>query len=294
MDKLDEFILLLLKDNDIALTPYNPSPSEKHLELFNHFNSTDTNASYLSLLDKYNESNDEKFEFALDTIKHYKGMFDHFDTNIEFDLYQKIKPWLSEEAIKKFQQHYYKEYAKAVLADRLCILEQELIDFILLTDIYLYIKIARKLNIPDAGRKIFSKSPYAIYEWLNICQDPYAEMVALNEPMFILNNMSGRLSISPGCLKYIIEYTEPNKELFLSIKRSVGFEKFLELSRGSIDDLFTIELVETLDDLIFVINTPDMSLSAIETILKTTKEKYPHIYDSLDSLLFVKKGFNNK
>lgn len=294
MDKTEKLIVEMLGNNELALVPHNPNPSVELVSLFDHFSSLPTNTIYLSLLDKYTDSIDEKFEFALDTIKHYKGVLDHFDTNIEFAMYQQIKPWLSSEAIKKFQHHYYKEYAHAVLSDETNTLEQEIIDFILVKDIYLYTKVARKLEIPDAGRKIFSRDPYAIYEWFNICRDPYAEMVALNEPLFILNNMSGRLSISTGSLRYIIEFTEPNKDLFLTIKRNVGIKKFLELSNGNIDDVLMPDLIETLDDLLIVINTQDMSLSAIEAILKRLKEKFPHIHESLDSLLLVKKGFNNK
>ncbi len=284
----------MLGNNEVALVPHNPSPTPELISLFDHFDSLPTNTMYLSLLNRYSESNDEKFEFALDTIKHYKGMFDHFDTNIEFDIYQKIKPWLSEGAIKRFQQYYFREYALAILNNKMFVLEADLINIILDNDLGLYMQIAKKMNIPDAVRKIFNKNPFAVYEWLNNCENPYPELIKLNEPLFILQNMNGRLSISDGSLKYIIEFTEPNRDLFLSIKRNVGLKKFFELAGDNTNEIFFIELVETLDDLIFVINTPDMSLFALDAILKTMKEKFPHIYDSLDSLLFVKKGFNNK
>lgn len=294
MDTNEKLIDKLLYDNEIALVPHNPNPTEELKTLFDYFNTAHRDLLYKSIIDKHNHTNDENFEFALNTIKHYKGMFDGFDTQIEFNLYQKIKPWLSENARKQFRVHYYRDYGKALLNDDIFELDDGLLHLILTNDIPLFIKIAKKLKIHDAGKKIFEQNQLAIYDWLNECDDVYAELIKLNDPKFIFQNMNGRLNASDGSLRYVIENTEPSKDLFISIKRNIGLKKLWELSNGKLKDIFFVELVETLEDLIFVINTPDIELKTIETILKTTKERFPNIYESLNSLLFVKKEFNNK
>ena len=294
MEKIDNFIKLLLSSEDIALIPYNPNPDPELVELFNHFQKVDKNIVYTAVLTKHNNLIDDKFIFVLNTIKHYKGLFDGFDSQIEFKLYQKIKPWLSVEARKKFRLHFYRDYGEALLKDEFFELDDGLLHLILTNDVQLFIKIANKMKIDDAARKIFDNDPLAVYDWLNVCDDVYAELNKLNEPKFIFQNMNGRLNSTDGALRYVLENTEPNKELFLSIKRNIGIEKFLRISNGKFDDAFYEEIIETLDDLIFVINTSDMKLNTLETILKTTKERFPSIYESLNSLLFMKKDFNNK
>lgn len=294
IEKIDKFIELLLTSNDIALIPYNPNPDPELVEIFDHFKVADKNIVYKTLITNHNNLLDDKFMFVLNTISHYKGMFDGFDTQIEFETYQRIKPWLSNNAKRQFRLHYYREYGEALLRDDIFDLDDGLIHLILTNDIPLFIKIAKKLKIPDAGRKIFELNNFAVYDWLNVCDDVYVELNKLNEPKFIFQNMNGRLNSTDGALRYVLENTEPNKELFLSIKRNIGIEKFLKISNGKFDNAFYEEIIETLDDLIFVINTSDMKLNTLETILKTTKERFPSIYESLNSLLFMKKDFNNK
>lgn len=294
MEKTQQLINKLLESNEIALTPYNPSPDKELKSLFEHFNALNKNTIYKSVMDKHNDYEDEQFEFALNTIKHYKGMFDNFDSSIEFDLYRKIKPWLTDDTKKKFRNHFFKEYGIALLNGEISYIDDGLINLIFKNDVNLYIKIAKKLKIADAGRKIFDNHRGSIFNWLNECDDVYSELNKLNEAKFILENMNGKLNASDTTLKYILENTEHNRDLFLSIKRNIGMKKFWEISNHHFNEIFYAEFIETLDDLNFVINTSNISLNTLEIILNLTKEKFPHIYDNLNSLLFVKKGFNNK
>lgn len=294
MDTTKKLVRRLLSDNEIALVPYNPNPRKDLKILFEHFEKLNKNDLYKALIENHDECEIEQLEFALNTVKHYKGWFDWFDTSLEFNIYQKIKPWLGVQAKKRFRIHFYKHYAEALLKGEIDELDEELINLILVKDIKLYMKIAKKLHIPDAVKQIYNRYPNEIFNWLNDCSDIYNELHKLNQPIFILNNMNGKLNISDGTLKYIVEKIEPNIELFLSIKNKIGFKKLWKFSKHRFNPSFYVDLIESFDDLIFVINTPNMSLNSLELILSKTKEKFPLIYDNLNSLLFVKKEFSNK
>ncbi len=285
----NEIITFLLKTYDIAMIPHNPNPDTHLKALFDYFIRMDTNTIYMELL-LYHES--YGFENALNVIKYYKGLFDYFDINLDFNIYQKIKPWLSEEAKIKYKNHFYKDYAHSILLDKIKIDNDDvLLDIILDNDIDLYLKIAKKLNIDNAALHIFEKSPMHIFEWLNNCSDIYNELISINKHDFILSNMNGKLNISDDTLKYIIEHTEPNLELFLSIKHKIGLSKLWELSNHKLNPEFYAHLIENLNDLIFVININNMTLNSLETVLNNIKIKFPLLYDNFNSLLFVKKEF---
>ena len=289
MEKIDKLIYRLLHDSNFALIPHNTNSDYESIELFNFFLKLETTLIYNIFLQYHNLS---YFESALNTIRHYKGMFDYFDINLDFNIYQKIKPWLSEEAKIKYKNHFYKCYAHSILLDKIKIDNDDvLLDIILDNDIDLYLKIAKKLNIENAALHIFEKSPMHIFEWLNNCSDIYNELISINKPDFILSNMNGMLNISDDTLKYIIEHTEPNLELFLSIKHKIGLSKLWELSNHKLNPEFYAHLIENLNDLFFVINIDNITLNSLETILNNIKIKFPLLYDNFNSLLFVKKEF---
>ena len=294
MNKEPVLIYKLLNDNDIALFPHNPTPTQDLIELFDHFKSIPTPDLYKKLIKNHSSAEWDKFQLALNTIKHYKGEFDDFDTDIDFETYQKLKYWFSDNVRKKFKEHYYEEIVKMVLNDKKNTIDIHTLQVVLKKNTSLYIKIAKKLTIENAINNIFAADQFKVFDWLNTCNNTYDELKKLNNPNFILKNMNNRLDSNDGTLKYILENVEPNKDLFVSIKKNIGIKKFIEISNGKINKELIPYLIENLDDLIIIINNPQIEMSTVELILKTTKESFPNIYESLNSLLFVKKEFNNK
>lgn len=291
MDKRSMMINSLLKDTEIAMIPHHPNPDEELKSLYDYFNGMNVDALYRELLPKHNEYG---FENALNIVKHYKGLFNHFDSGLEFSVYQKIKPWLNDESKKKYRVHFYKDYAKEVLVGNLKTIDEGLLEMLLNNDIHLYSQVARKLKLVGAGAKIFEKAPGMIYNWLNSSENVYMELINLDQPEFILRNMNGKLDVSDGALKYIIEKAEPSLELFISIKKNIGMAKLWELSNFRFAPEFYVDLVENMNDLLFVINIENIGLNSLEIVFSKIKEKFPHLYDNFNSLLFVKKEFNNK
>lgn len=288
MEKIDKLIYRLLHDSNFALIPHNPNSDYESIELFNFFLKLETTLIYNIFLQYHNLL---YFESALNTIKHYKGMFDYFDDNLDFEIYQKIENYLSADSIKKYNEHFYKNYAEKILTDKIKNINDDLLNIILNNDISLYIKVSKKLNIKDAAKNIFEKSPLHIFEWINASDDIYSELLSINKHDFILSNMNGNLNISDDTLKYIIDHTEPNLELFLSIKHKIGLSKLWELSNHKLNPEFYAHLIENLNDLFFVINIDNITLNSLETILNNIKIKFPLLYDNFNSLLFVKKEF---
>jgi hypothetical protein len=294
MNKEQVLIYKLLNDNDIALFPHNPTPTQDLIELFDHFKSIPTPDLYKKLIMNHSSAEWDKFQLALNTIKHYKGEFDDFDAGIDFETYQKLKYWFSVNIRKKFEEHYYEEIVEMVLNDKKNTIDIHTLQVVLKKNTSLYIKIAKKLTIENAINNIFAADQFKVFDWLNTCNNTYDELKKLNNPNFILKNMNNRLDSNDGTLKYILENVEPNKDLFVSIKKNIGIKKFIEISNGKINKELIPYLIENLDDLIIIINNPQIEMSTVELILKTTKESFPNIYESLNSLLFVKKEFNNK
>jgi hypothetical protein len=288
---LKDLINVMIDDVDFALTPQNPEPNQRYKDLFQLFKSTNKNDVYKGLLDMHNEKG---FVFALDTVKHYKGDFNYFHEELDFKLYQKIKPWLDDNSKKRYREHFFREYGKACLNDEIEELDDYLLNKILTNDIHLYMRIARKLRIEDAGKIIFNHSPSVIYIWLNDSPNVYDELVKLDQGEFILKNMENKLNATTNTWKYILENSEPNIQTLNVIKKNIGFHPLWDISNHIFKPEFYVNLIETIEDFIFVINIHNMDLNSLELILNGVKEKFPHIYSNLDSLLFVKKEFNNK
>jgi hypothetical protein len=296
MDNLKKVTNVLLNDVDseFALTPYNPKPSKKLKDLFAHFNLIDTPTLYNSVIDNVDNIEFEHIERSLNTIKHYKGLLNEFNDSLDFTIYKKIKPWLDNDAKHKFKIHFYRHYAKQLLNDEIETLEDFVTNLILVNDVNLYMEVAKKLKISDAIIQIYSRYPKLVFKWLNGCQDVYGELIKLNQPGFILQNMNGELDITDGTLKYILEKADVPPELFASIKSTVGLKKLYTLTNGNINPIYYKDLVDTIEDFIFVINIDNMKLYILEDILNTMKVRFPNVYENLNSVLIAKNNLNNK
>lgn len=294
MSKSKLIIYTILENKDFSLIPYNPNPDKESKKIFQQFDIINKNSLYQFLLNNYKEFDDENIQKILITIRHYKGFFEYFDDTISFEKYRKINSWLDNKSKNKFKVHFFREYGISFINDEIFNIDDELIDLILINDPNLYIKIAKKLNIEDAGKKIFENHPTEIYNWLNYCNNMYNELLKLNQPSYILKNMNGQLNITDDSLKYIIEYSEPSLELYKSIKKRVGLKKLWEISNQKINSEILFDLIESLNDLIFIINIDNLELKTLEFILNRMKDKFPNIYNNLNPLIFVKIEFNNK
>lgn len=288
------FFSKILNNKDFALTPYNPTPSLDDVILFNKFIECDKIIIWDDLFADFSHYDESQIQTLVTTIHHFKGPIEHVSKYITFEMVHHIQHVLSYEISPKYQFKFVNEIIDSFLNGDF-ILSSELIEYLFETNIEKYMLVVKKLNLCGISKKIFNHNPQNIFTWLNICDDVYSELVELNEPEYIFKNMSGKLNVSDGCFKYILEKSEPNIKLFLSIKKVIGLKKFWELAPDQVKNLMlSTDFIENIDDLIFTINIQGISNDTLEKVLKTTKDRFPHIYESLDSLMFVKKYFNNK
>lgn len=293
MKQLNKLIDTLLADENFAMIPHNTNATDELKNIFTFFNDTNKDVIYKLLMKR--TFDDHKHELmVINTVKHYKGLFSFFDTSIDFNTFQKIKLWLDVDSLKVFELKFFREYADKVLLGGKYIINDSILELILNNDLNLYIKIAKKLKLPNTITHIFNKDKFMVFDWLNHSKNMYVELVSLNQEKFILENMNGRLDITLDSIKYIIEKSEPSFDLYVAIKRKIGLQKLWELSHHRFEDEFFVDIVETFDEFLFVINIKTLSLTSLETILDKMKMKFPHIYENFNSLLFVKKEIYNK
>ncbi len=289
MKQLNKLIDKLLSDSEIAMVPHNNDASDELKQLFKLFTDTSKDALYRLLMKRSFETIDHETR-AVNTIKFYKGEFSFFDTSIDFNTFQKIKLWLDKDSLKVFELKFFREYAEICLNSDNYTIHDDLLELIISNDLNLYIQIAKKLNIKNAVVNIFNKDNFLVFDWLNTSKNMYSDLVLLNQDKFILENMNGRLDITLDSIKYIIEKSEASFDLYVAIKRKIGLEKLWELSKHRFENEFFVDIVETWDEFLFVLNIKSLSLNSLETILDKMKSKFPHIYENFNSLLFVKKG----
>lgn len=294
MTTIDTLIDTLIHDLNFGMIPYNPNAEQTSKDLFTLFNNTNKDTIYKSLLNK-NIDNSELFRHIMQLVNYYKGNFSFFDTSIDFQTFQKIKPWLCKESLNVFNLKFFNELGYLILeTNDTILLDENILDLIINNNMKLYFQIAKKFNIPNAIVKIFEKNNILVFDWLNESINMYQELIKLNQPDFILTHMNGKLDIKNDSIKYIIETATPTYDLYVAIKHKIGLHELWRLANYKANELFFIDIVETFDEFLFILNLPHISLTSLELILNKSKLKFPHIYENFNSLLLVKKEINNK
>lgn len=288
--ELKKIIDVLLNDEEkeFALTPFNPKPKKKMKDLFSLFENAEKTLLYCELFRKIDECKFENISNALDTVKFYKGDYNEFNSSISFKTYVKIEKWISIETNLLYKKYFFRQYGNSLLNDDIQYLDIEVLETIMKEDLDLYIKIAKKMNITNAIHDIFSIEPKKIYYWVNEHDRKYEELKKLNNPEFVLKNMNGELDVSTETLRYILEHSAADINLYKSVKSRLGFTSLYELTHENWDDNFYTELVETIDDLHFVMNIGDLKIGIIDLILKKIKSNYPNLYENLNTIIMSK------
>lgn len=292
---LETIIEQLLQDksngNEFALTPFNPRPNKKMKNLFQKFETLDKQEIYKSLI--FNICHDDILD-ALNVVKYHKGEIDYFDATISFEEFDFIEKFCTEETKIKYKLFFFRDYAKYLLEGRISKLDDVIIDKLLIEDIDLYIKVAKRLKIPDAIIKIFASNKHKIYDWLNSSNSQYEDLIQLNQPNFVLQNMHGALDVTNETIKYILEFAIPHIELYKSIKKNIGLKTLASLSNTNIIKDHHFDLVDTLDDVVFILNEGGLNLQQMESFMTSIKLNFPHIYSQLNTLIHLKNNCNYK
>ncbi len=281
----------LLNNPDFGMVPHMPNPDTNIKLIYSVFENLSIDIIYKALLTEIHHNN---FQNALQLTQHFKGKLSFFDDTLTFYEYKKIKNYVTSEINAKYIEKFYKEYGDDILYNQSKIIDFDILDIILDKDINLYMQIAKKKNIIDAGTKIFQKNKNVIFSWINTSDDKYRELIKLNQPMYIIQHMNGQLDVCEQSVKYIVELFGPDISFLIQLKKQIGLEKLWSQSKHKLSNEFYFELVETLDELIFVINIDNMRLETIESCLNKLNSKFPTIYANFTSLMFLKKDFINK
>jgi len=288
---LDNLIHNILDEKDFPLVPHLEKIDKDLKYSFDFFINLNADIIFKQIINKHTHKN---FDDAINIIAYYKGKINYFDPNISFDLYVRLIPHLNEVSKSKYNKHFYKEYATTILEEDNRDVDDEIIEHIYNSNLNLYIDIARKLNLENAINKIYLKDSQLVFEWLNNHTNKYKELKQLNQPQFIFNNMNGKLNIDDQSLKYFFEICPLDINIYKDIKKSIGLETVWKFTNHKLSSEFYMELIDTLEDIIFILNQDNVKLSSLEAILSTIKSKFPHLYDNFNSLMLMKKDFYNK
>jgi hypothetical protein len=290
-EHIDKLIHNLLNNGDFPLVPHLHEPDKDLKYSFDFFTNLGSDIILRSLI---NEKEHTKFEDALNIISHYKGKIKFFDKNLTFDEYSIIKPHLDEASKLQYRNIFYEEYARRIMNGKSTEIAIDLVNFIYAKDLDLFINIAKKLNIVDAVNKIYDKNPEKVFDWINGHPNKYQQLIQLNQPQFIFNNMNGKLDINDDSLRYFFEITPMDINILKEIKKTLGLPTIWKFTHQKVPAEFYTELMETIDEFLYVLNQPHIKIESVEQILKTLKEKFPHIYSNFNSLMFLKNDFYNK
>jgi len=286
MNNLEILITQLLENDEFALIPFNKNIDVELKFYFDFFINLKTDLLLRNLL-KYQDHNN--FDKALNIIIHYKDKISDSNIILDFKTFLIIKDIFTKNKQFEYECTFYKEITKQVVAGEILFIDNKLLDFIYNNDIDNYIKIALKLDINDAINKIFDKDKYKIFNWLNNHPNKFTELKKLNQPYFILTNMNSRLDINDETLKYFFEVAPIDISLYKNLRQNLSLEIIYKYSKNKVSDEFIFELVETFDDIVFILNLNNLNLNTLNSFMNKIKNDFPHVYNNLNSLLLMKK-----
>ena len=101
--------------------------------------------------------------------------------------------------------------------------------------------------------------------------------------------MNTRLDINDETLKYFFEVAPTDLSLYKNLRQNLSLEIIYKYSKNKVSDEFIFELVETFDDIIFILNLNNLKLNTLNSFMNKIKNDFPYIYTNLNSLLLMKK-----
>lgn len=288
---IENLIHNLLNENNFPLIPYTPIPDNDLKISFDFFSNLTGDIILKNLIKEINHTN---FKNAINIVSHYKGKIKFFDNSLSFNDYTVIKPHLDDSSKARYRDLFFNEYVDTLLGDNSYEIDNEFLDYILSKDLDTYIKITLKLNIPNVINKIFLKNPEKVFDFINLHKNKYLQLIELNQPQFIFSNMNGKLNITDETLKYFFEICPMDINIYKELRKSFSFETIWNQTNNKLSPEFYVEILYTVDDFIFLIKQKNIKISSLNLILEKVKLNFPHIYENLDSLIFLKNDFHNK
>jgi hypothetical protein len=277
----------MLNNEAFALIPYNPKPDKDMQFLFNFFRNLDINLLMRKLMVFKNHNN---LKQALSIILHYKGKIPYFNKDLNHKKYLTIKPFLDDSSISKFNILYQPIVIENILNDKITVVDDIDMNVLKTSNISNFINVSIKLDINNIN-EVFNEDKFKVFDWINKHPDKYAQLKQLNQPQFIFDNMNGKLNINDGTLRYFFEICPIDLEVYKELKKTISLETIWKFTNHKLSLDFIVELVDTLEEVVFIINIPKIPLSTIEAFMKRLKIKFPLLYTNFNSLLLMKKDF---
>jgi len=284
---INDLIHHLLNNENFGLTPHSPNPNKDIKFIFDFFINLNTSIILNELIQ---HSNHKGFKNALALIFHYKGEIQFFSDTLPFNDFKILKPFLNSKSIYQFNSVLYMNYANEILNGNSLSIDSEVLNIILNNNLDLYIDISLKLGL-DNIKIVFDKNKDKVFDWLNKHKSTYTELIKLNQPQYIFSNMNGKLDVNDDSLKYFFEICPFDIGLYKELKKTIPIKTIWKHTKHKLSVEFLFELVETIDELIFVLTLPNIPISSMENILDKLKTKFPLLYENFNSLLVMKKEF---
>lgn len=285
---VEDLIDNILNNDLFALIPHNPKPERELKFLFDFFTNLKVDLIMRALEKEFDNPNLER---GLSVLFHYKGKIPYYKGDLTFQIYSKLKPFLDDKSLEQFKILFYKTYAADIINGKTNIIDNNILDYISTQDLTLYIDISLKLKL-DNITTVFSIDKTKVFYWINQHPHKYNQLRILNQPQFIFNNMNGKLDINDETLKYFFEICPIDLEVYKELKKTINLETIWKFTHNKLTIEFIMELVDTLDEIIFVLSMPDLSLASIDSFMKRIEIKFPHLYSNFNSLLLMKKVFS--
>jgi len=285
---LKDLVIVMMDNSDFALIPYSPNPDGELKFLFDFFTNLKVDLIMRALEKDFNNPN---LENALSVIFHYKGEIPYFNDSLDYSDYGRIKRFLDKNSISKFNSLFEDHQINMILEGKLHNVDSIDMVALLEKDIITYINISIKLKLDNISN-VFVKDKSMVFYWVNKHTEKYNQLKKLNQPQFIFNNMNGKLDVNDETLKYFFEICPIDLNVYKELKKSISLETIWKFTNNKLTVDFIMELVETLDDIIFIISIKDISLSTLDSFMKRIETKFPHLYVNFNSLLLMKKDFS--
>jgi len=282
---LDNLIDNMLNNEAFALIPYNPKPDKGMQFLFDFFTNLNSDLLMRKLMDFKNHN---ELERALSIIFHYKGKLPYFNEDLDHKNYLTIKLFLDDISVSKFTILYQPMVIENILNGKITDVDDIDMNTLKTSNISNFIDISIKLNFNNIN-EVFNEDKFKVFDWINKHSDKYQQLKQLNQPQFIFNNMNGKLDINDGTLKYFFEICPIDLEVYKELKKTINLETIWKYTNKKLTIEFIMELVDTLEDISFIINLPDIQLTALDSFMKRIETKFPHLYTNFNSLLLIKK-----
>lgn len=285
---LNDLIDNLLNHSSFALIPHNPKVDKEQKFLFDFF--INLNAEVL-MRQFINYSDHIGLETALLTIAHYKGKVPYFVDSLDYINYMKIKPFLDENSLRLYSKLFQDTHINNILSGEVSNALDVDMNELKLTNLDKYIDVSIKIGLNNIV-EVFNTDKFKVFTWINKHTNKYQQLKELKQPQFIFNNMNGKLDINDATLQYLFEICPIDLVVYKEVKKTIDLEIIWKFTKHKLTIDFIIELIDTLDEVIFILSLPDLPLSTIETVMKRLETKYPNMYHNFNSLLVMKKVFS--